>query len=211
MELVLAAAGLVLGFALSFFLWWILNHRLVPAIAFGKGISKLPYESDGRTVYRIKIKNTGHRDIIDLESRVRVYLPKMNVLRPESKTNTRVIEVPLHEGHHFVLKAGKTRLLWLDLSKVNTEFLPGEAAERIAAEKDESLETLFALKEDAYLLVQVLAYDSFSGARKYYRSQEYTSDDIVVGYFKGLEVVEESPEAIAADLARRDAPEPGSS
>lgn len=206
MELALAVAGLVLGFALSFFLWWMLNHRLVPAIAFGNGISKLPYGSDGRIVYRIKIKNTGHRDIIDLESRVRVYLPKMNVLRPESKANTRIIDVPLHEGHLFALKAGKTCLLRLDLSKANTEFLPGGEGERIRTEKDGSLEALFALKQNSYLLVEILAYDSFSGARKYYGSQEYTSDDIVLGYFKKLEVVEEeSPQAIAVDLTRREA------
>ena len=210
MELVLALGGLLIGFALSFFLWWLLNHRLVPSLSFGSGISKLPFGADGRVVYRLKIENTGRRDIIDLECRARMHLPKMNVLRPEGKMNTRIIEIPLHQPHLFVLKSKKTRQLWLDLSEATTEYLPAEAAARIGSEKDGSLEALFELRSDSYLLVQVLAYDSFSGARKYYVSQKYHLDDVVLGYFEGLEMVRVTPESIAADQAKWDVVEPPS-
>lgn len=82
MELALALLGLVVGFALSCFLWWLLNHRLVPDISFATGISTLPSASNEQVVYRIKIKNTGRRNIIDLVCRVHVHLPRMDALGP---------------------------------------------------------------------------------------------------------------------------------
>lgn len=187
MDVLLAVGGLVAGFALSVVFWWVLNHWLVPEIGFGTGISKLPH-SDGRVIYRVKIENTGRRDILDLSCRVRVYLPKMNV-RPSGKGNVRIIEIPLHQAHLFVLRAKKTRILWLDLSEAHTEFLPAGAAARIHSERDGSLETLFEVKPHSYLLIQVLAYDSLSGARKYYVSHKYSADDIAFGDFRGLAVV----------------------
>lgn len=68
MEWVLAAIGLLGGFALSAMWWWLLAHKFVPRLSFGDGIAETDDAGSGCVRYRLKVQNTGRRDIIDAQS-----------------------------------------------------------------------------------------------------------------------------------------------
>jgi hypothetical protein len=180
---------------------------------------KLDDREPGKIVYRIKTENVGRRKIIDLSFRARIYVRGFHLL-PGARSTTWIIEVPVDPQHLFIFRPRNNRVIWLEVSGVADDcaaYLDEELLTSLAERRDGSLEALLRLSDDAYLVVQALAYDAWSGARKYYASKRYRASDIVRGPFKGLEVVESAaPEtlekgapAVAAHSSRsEDAPSP---
>ena len=185
--------GLIGGFVLSFISWWILTHLLVPTLSFSTAISKRSSSNGNRMHYRIKIKNTGKRDIIDISVSVRVYLPGRTVVRRPLLTNVNIVPVPIGTDHLFVLGRDNSRIFRLELDKVNSKYVNSLVATAFRQGSDDALEGLLAQAPNSYLVVEALAFDRWSGARKYYRSQHYDASAIKVGYFDGLNVVSTKP------------------
>jgi hypothetical protein len=146
-------------------------------------------QDDGSVRYRIKVRNSGRRDAIDLSLKVRVYLPGRVVVKQPVSTNVNIVDIPVSTDHLFVLGHGDNRILRLELSDIDNRHLDKQLAASLRRSDDGSLEEVLKRYAGSYLLVQVLAYDSWSGARKYYRSQRHHAGDINDGYFKGLDVV----------------------
>lgn len=180
MESLLTIVGLLGGFVLSFVLWWILARAVVPRIAFSADISKVPDSFDGCVRYRIKIVNVGRRDIIDLSIRVRIYLPASR--RP----NTNIVEIPISAEHLFILRPRDDRIFSLELGRVESRYLNSDEIALLKGGHDGSLERLLDDHRGSFPLVQLLAYDGWSGARRYYRSDRYRSVNIKEGRFRGL-------------------------
>lgn len=184
------AVGALIGFALSLAVWWVQYRVLVPAMAFGEGISKLSNASG--VVYRLKIENGGRRGIIDLTVDVRVFFPSAVVEYSEAprRRSTASLSITTPNREIMRLGPGQNRMIRLDLRNQTWEpYNPGllkalgidpRAAGAV------SLEQTLSADPDAYLRVRVLAYDEFSGSRKFFESPKYSPDDIVIGTFDGL-------------------------
>lgn len=58
-----------------------------------------------------------------------------------------------------------------------------------SASQDGPLEYLLSQGENASVVVEMLAYDEWSGSRKYFQSPSYKIEDIVHGQFDGLHTI----------------------
>lgn len=186
MEFVLAGAGLLGGFLLSFVLWWFLAHIMVPKIAFSTDLSRVP-DRDQRVRYRLKIRNTGRRDVIDLYIRVRIY-----IRRPGTRASLNIIEIPTNRDHLFVLRPDDSHIFTLEIQRIESRYLEEEELVLMRGQQAGSLEGILGNHPDSHLLAQILAYDGCSGSRKYYRSGQYRANSIKPGRFNGLIVVSPS-------------------
>jgi hypothetical protein len=185
------ALGFVLGLATSFFSWWVLFHLVVPKIAFSTFISKVPYDADGsRWVFRIKYANHGRRALVDGYA---VVLLSIKGLRRKNSWTT--FRVPLaHNGEDAlpfaVVRPKKNRVNLLHAEACEdfrkSHYLP-EATRKLAADGALTIEQLLALGDEAYVQMQIVGSDSWSGARKVFESRRYTSQDIRAARFDRLE------------------------
>jgi hypothetical protein len=194
MEWVLAAIGLLGGFALSAMWWWLLAHKFVPQLSFGDGIAETDDAGSGCVRYRVKVENTGRRDIIDIAFRARIYLPKTGLFRTgKVNTTTAIMEVPVDPKHLFMLGRGEMRIMWLELDLVDgvwRKYLDAAMVDRLIERQEGSLQAVLQSVTDSRLVVQVLAYDGWSRARKYYASPRYRSTHVLPqSEFKGLDLV----------------------
>lgn len=195
MGILLALAGLFGGLLLSALFWYVTAHVLVPELVFASAVSKRRDLIPGCVVYRLKIENSGRRPIIDVSLRARIHFPGYSLRRGESGTST-ILEVPLDIDHLFALKPRAIRILWLDLHRIDDdvlEVLDPALRQAIDERRDAALEGLLEVHERAYLRVQALAYDAFSGARKYFSSPRYGIGEgeqqaIHEGKYRGLDV-----------------------
>jgi hypothetical protein len=188
--------GLVGGLVLSVVWWWWLAHRVTPQLTFADGVSWRSERGNGRVAYRIKLRNTSRRrGIIDVAFRARVTISGMRLF-DEAGTSRLVVEMPLDVDHLFRLGPKASRVLWLEFGPTFPDawgsYLPKGVATALAAGEVGSLETLLAFDGDPVLQVQALAYDEFSGARKYYESPPYRLSNVKAGVFEDLRVVPSS-------------------
>jgi hypothetical protein len=192
-EVTYTVAGLLGGVVLSALFWWVLAHRLVPDIQFSDGISVLPDPDFGGVRYRVKVKNGGRRDVIDLAIEARIRYPDRSRIRPGRSGTTSITRVPLSVERIARLRPNGNRLIWLDVHDAKPELIPPPIRERLVAREAGGLEALLTEFPGAHLQFQVLAYDAFSGSRKYYESQRYNAELIREGYFRGMSIVPETP------------------
>ena len=182
--------GVPFGIAASFVAWFIVFRFLVPKFKFSDQISKIPGASpDDAAGYRVKFKNVGRRNTIDVEVHSRLRVRNLSHRAEFSKTWT-IVTLSSDTTHEPCIPKEATRsvVLWLDATQElsSPKFL---AALQGSAP---TLENLLSLGEEAELVVWVLAFDEFSGARKAFISKHYRLSDICEGKFggrHGLEVV----------------------
>jgi hypothetical protein len=199
------AVGALIGFALSLAVWWVQYRVLVPGMAFGDGISKLSNASG--VVYRLKIQNGRRRGIIDLTVDVRVFFPSAVVEYSEAprRRSTASLSITTPNRRIMRLGPGQNRMIRLDLRNATWEpYNPGllrALAIDPRAAGATSLEHILSADPDAYLRVRVLAYDEFSGSRKFFESPKYSPADVVIGTFHGLRLRPAQPLAPTSETA----------
>ncbi|WP_446212212.1 hypothetical protein [Micromonospora sp. IBSANI012] len=190
---VTTVVGLAGGLLLSVAFWYFTSHIIVPSVQFHDFISKRDHRGSGKTVYRFRINNPRRkRGVIDVSIQARVHYLGVSLI-PRSdkglnvKSNRTMLDVPLDNKHLFRLAPGARRVIWLDLHRMNFGNFPFTAEQKAVVVNGGStaLETLFALGDDAYLRIEVLCYDEWSGSRRYYSSREYRASDIKLGVFDG--------------------------
>jgi hypothetical protein len=186
--------GLCGGVALSAASWWVLTHMVVPRIHFSDAVSVLPDPDYGGVRYRVKLRNRGPRDVIDLAVEARIRFPRRSRLRPHaSRRSTAILRVPVSVDRLPQLKRRSNRVIHLYTHELDPELIPEELRSSLEERAEGSLEALLARFDGSYVQLQVLAFDAFSGARKYYESPKYYADFVRPGYFKGVRVVREEP------------------
>jgi hypothetical protein len=194
MEATYAAIGLLGGMLLSVAFWWVMAHRVVPKLEFSDRLSVLPDPDHGGVRYRVKMRNAGRRDIIDLSIEARMRFPGTNRLRPTtSRRSVATLRVPVSVDHVPRMRRRTTRVIWLYTQDIKQAFLDDALYDGLTARSEASLETVLAEYNGAHIVIQVLAYDAFSGSRKYYESQKYYFDHVKRGYFSGMRVIPEEP------------------
>jgi hypothetical protein len=171
--------GVPLGVLTSLTAWWILFHRITPALQFAAYISRR--ERPGR-VYRLKMVNTGKRNVIDC---LVVAELRVKGLSPDVPGNTWLIELPLRVSRFAFWPAKTNRLI---------VFLPYHPDPPIIAFLGKSagngftLDELLLCRDVVRLRVVVFAYDEFSGSRRVFVSSDYTISDIRDGNYVGLAI-----------------------
>lgn len=179
------AVSFALGFGASFLVWYVVQHKLVPAVEFSPELNK--YElPNGEFIYRAAFQNTGRRDIIDVQVVVRIgikgFLGASDWAYHSVKTNASQIPV---------LSPGKRRVVRLFDARDDIEFidLPSKSL-RDKILRCQSLPEIMSLGEDSTVQIHIFGFDRFSGSRRHFGSKSYRKTDIRLGRYKGLDVVE---------------------
>jgi len=192
----------ILGVITSIIGWFILFRMLVPKFKFSNKINKILYSSGENPVYRIKFKNVGQRNAIDIEVFVRLRVRNLSQT-PRFKLTWTIITLHTNTNHIPHLSKNNNRILILHLKE--TQELHVLKFKNALQGKEINLENLLSLGDKAELVVWALAYDEFSGARKAFVSKHYKISDIMEGKFSGddkLDVIHQSMEKIRMPLMK---------
>lgn len=175
--------GVPFGVAASFVAWYIVFRVIVPKFHFSQEINKVPGLAAGEPWrYRVKFINLGRRDAIDVEVYSRLRVRNLS-LRPEYLKTWTIVTLNSDTTHEPKVPRRASRMVVLDLE--GTTELEKPMFKRALDGREPTLENLLSLGKEAELVVWVLAYDEFSGARKGFISKHYHVNDIREGKFGG--------------------------
>jgi hypothetical protein len=183
--------GVPFGVAASFAAWYIVSRWIVPAITFSDRISKLP--PLGPNVgcrYRIKFKNVGRRGVIDVDISTRLRIRCLSGHPEFSKTWT-IVTLATDTMHEPRIPKGANRVVVLDLD--GTLELSSPMIVSALHGRAPTLESLLSLGDEAELVVWVLAFDEYSGARRAFASKKYRLEDVSPGKYCGADSLELLP------------------
>ena len=170
--------GIPIGIFTSIAAWYVLFHVISPHVEFLPSVFKShTSENPSGWKYRVKLRNTGNRAIVDMEIVAKVRIRGLSHQRPNfwravyvPIDDSRIPKVPSHRG------TSKRFVIILHLCEINDSArsaLPLELQSK--CENGElCLEDLLSLGSEAILQVFAFAYDSFSGARRLFESPVYT-------------------------------------
>ncbi len=174
--------GLLIGFLASMAVWYVLFQRIVPSLEFFPAIYKTRTEETlSGYKYRIRFRNNGRREVLDLE-----LFAKLRILglSPKEPTSWRAIYIPIDDpriprvaSQRGTKKRISFRLLVTQINEAAKAGLPPEIRVKCDA-KTVLLEDLMALGKRSTLEIFGFGYDSFSSARKIFESPVYTIADI---------------------------------
>jgi hypothetical protein len=186
----------LLGVAASLAAWAILFHVLRPKLHFSTAVSRVPAEEEvGGFAYRVKLRNPGRREILDVHLVAKLRIQGLN---PERPHNWEVAHLPVSFGGHIpVIHPGTHPLVRIKTSR------PDEFTRRVypsdirakAAAGTIRLEDLLGLGTRAYVQIIGFGSDSFSGSRRHFISPEYTLASISDRRFRpeSLELSDPAP------------------
>lgn len=173
-----------MGILSSYIFWWYLTHYLKPEIDFSPKISKLvdPYYKSGYK-YRIKMKNTGRRDIIDVQVVCRFYAGNVLYNTPDTVS---IIKLKITSNYFpYVNSKGKDKIIRIfpERSEVfQKQYYPDNIRLK-SRENTLLLEDILSMKK-SYIEFSIFAFDRYSGSRKLFVSHKYVLKDIMDGVFK---------------------------
>lgn len=182
--------GFVLGVLSSLACWYLVSHLLRPNVRFSGYISETFLRQSGERIrHRIKMKNVGSRDIIDIKVLARVRIRGLRLERPNNISYLDLFEIWVP----YMQRKGSRVLDICETSQLRFKDDPRLAfAYQEWQERDPtmSLTSLLDMRQEANLEVLVFGYDSFSGARRMFR-QSYNRNSFRRGSFfeGGLEIV----------------------
>jgi len=192
LDVVISAAT---GVLTSYTVWWITFKYLTPKIKFSDAISCLESKENASGFrYRFKFENEGRRNIIDAEVIVRV---RIRGLRKDMRKNWEVIYLPISSMHYQKLaivrpvskplKGHKPLRPVFEIKGYACEYFEHAifppAVQEKARQRSLTLEEILSIGDEANLQVLILAFDEFSGARKFFESPLLTLKDIQHGYY----------------------------
>lgn len=172
-----------LGLVSSASFWLVITHWISPRLEFADRIS-LDSSADGHNYSQAAFKNSGYREIVDVDIYVRVGVDNLlgNSIWSFQNLKTNGTKVPS-------LLPGERRLIYIFDERHNLEFLDRPAEPfRKSLEKCKSVKDILTLGSDAQITVHVFGYDKFSGARKSFSSRPYRLIDVEQGSFDGIEI-----------------------
>lgn len=187
--------GFPLGCLASLLAWWVVQHRFVPKIEFSPDISRNRYSGNPSGFnYRVKFKNTGRRDIIDVE--VFVVIRNRGLLKGQEKI-VEIASIPTDADRMPVIKAGANRIVSVNvhLAEKFKKTSYGSEINEKRKQGNLTLEDVLGAGEKAAMTLNIFGYDSWSGARKMYESPEFLASDIKEGRWDGMLVIADESSA----------------
>lgn len=183
-----------IGFATSFFFWWLINHKWIPKITFADELARLEIDNENN-IYLSAFENSGKRDVLDVSVRTRIGIKNFNGARGwiffSIKTNAN--QIPVLDPKRRALVRVFDRRDGLDF----VDQPPSGLRQKLV--NCSSLEDIFNLCPEVTLQLHVFGYDKFSGARRHYSSPRYSKPNVRIGRYKGLLVVANSSNEQDAD------------
>lgn len=170
---------------LASFLAWLITYRFItPKLSFFPAVYKEKTdENPAGFKYRIRIKNKGFRDIIDMEIIVKL---RIKGLYEHKRNIWNAIYIPVDDPRIPKIQSQRKKMkrtaVLLCISKIiptAKAILPKELQEKC---KDNSLllEDILELGKEANLQIYCFGYDPFSGSRKLFESKLFTIKDIII-------------------------------
>jgi hypothetical protein len=167
----------ITGVGASFAIWWLTFKVWAPNINFAKYISRLKTdENPSGYKYRFKFENTGRRNIIDVEVVARL---RIKGLRPNFPNNWEVLYLSTSSFDHkkisIVRPSSSHHVRPVFEIKVNDEryftksFFP-EGIRNLSNKGILTLDDILSIGNEANLQILLLAYDEYSGSRKFFES-----------------------------------------
>lgn len=175
--------GIFTGVFTSLAAWYILFHILISQIEFLPSVYKCRTEDfPFQWKYRIKFKNIGYRDALDLDLVAKI---RIKNLPKSGSVQWRAIYVPLDDSKipkvSSHLNTKKRLAVFLLFSEIQTSAkaaLPLDIQLK-CEDNTVTLEEIMELGTESTLQIFGFAYDSFSGSRRLFESPLYTIKDIV--------------------------------
>lgn len=175
--------GLIIGFVSSAITWYMLFRRIVPTLEFFPKIYRQPTnENPSGYKYHIRFRNTGRREILDLELFARLRIQGLSSTRP---TRWKAIYIPVDDAripkigsHRRTKKRIAVQLLVKEVDQPARASLPSALSAKCES-GTVRLEELMETGQNATLEIVGFGYDSFSGARRVFESVKYLASDIV--------------------------------
>ncbi|MCA1606636.1 MAG: hypothetical protein LC808_05910 [Actinobacteria bacterium] len=184
--------GLLGGLGLSVGLWYTTYHLIVPKIRISEKVVKRKRFNNMPT-YIVGVLNAGRgRGIIDLEIFASIKYVGLQLYPDSHPSAAYILQIPVNLPRIVRLDSTENpyRLIQLNLVEAISMAHGGVASlldsYEMAADSEDIIEKLLRLGIDAYLKIDILCYDEWSGARKHYGSVHYNSSDIVLGQFRRL-------------------------
>lgn len=173
-----------IGFATSFFFWWLLNHKWIPKVTFANELAK--FEIDGeKIIYLSAFENSGKRDVLDVS-----VLTRIGIKNFRGAGGWIFFSIKTNANQIPVLAPNRRALVRVFDKRDGLEFVdPPPSGLRQELDKCSSLEDIFNICPEVTLQLHVFGYDKFSGARRHYDSPSYSKPDVRKGRYKGLLVV----------------------
>ena len=180
--------GLVGGVTLSVTFWYVTRHVLVPKVEFSQKISKR-FAADGTAAYEFQLRNRSrYRGVVDVQFTAKLVSSNVAMWNYWKGDGRIGAPIPMEiRDVPFLSRKDGFRIIRLDLQQffetVSSHYRRALVLENLNINSPELLESLLKVGDDTFLILEALAYDSWSGSRKYYRSPAYRIDDIVNGRF----------------------------
>ncbi|MCG7981014.1 MAG: hypothetical protein G8D81_15150 [gamma proteobacterium symbiont of Clathrolucina costata] len=180
-----AILGLFGGVGLSFSLWWILNHHLVPVIEFSEELSRRPIDFDKQPYrHQFAFKNAGTRSVINVRIKA-----KLLIVDPRKRgvQITNYFDIKLSSDDIFEMKPGVMLRMSPDIhmsESLDTPLIDSELLMKLKS-KEITLDDIFDTYSDAKFYVQIIATDIYSHATKVFQSKLYARSDVRNGVFRG--------------------------
>ena len=154
-----------IGSLIASILFLLSLYQLRPKIAISPEIAKTSY--DGKTVYAIKIINSGNRDVVDIRAELLMLEPRVM----DGGIGKNILQFSLAREQWFLLHP-------ISKSKDGNEF--NNTFEFITAD---NIHDDWAKHENSYLLFQVHAQDVLSWFSEVFSHEYYSWEDIIEGRF----------------------------
>jgi len=183
--------GLLGGLALSVMLWHFTTHRITPEIRFSSKISKR-YSTQGNSYYELRIYNSAKkRGIVDLSITCALWTSGIKMYQYSPGTSRAILPIPINNPKITRLNpADGYRTIRLDPIKAIEQAAEihqiALTLDNLSKNDNKLLEKLLQRGDCAYIEIDILAYDEWSGARKHFRSPQYILNDVIHGRFDGF-------------------------
>jgi len=183
--------GLAGGIALSILFWFLTTHLIVPRVRFSDRISKR-FAPDGTPSYEIRVINRSRfRGVIDLSTSSVVRCDGLTMFQHSTRVPALLFCIPTTFTNIVKLRPRDGfRVIRLDLdgafADASTHYRRAFRLDVFDPAATGPLEYVLTRGDDAYLRVEVLGNDEWTGVRKYFCSPKYTMADIVHGEFDGM-------------------------
>ena len=193
--MVLFLAGIPIGIATSLFSWWILWRLLGPRGVFSPWISEGPdVAQPGKVRYRAKFLSTGRRGMMDVTFSASLFVPNV-----EPDGGQALIDVPLFNsstpkigGRRKERDSRKTvlssrhrvvTLVFSDISTIQLARIGPSVRSGLAQSRPGGLIAVMRAYPGSTLVLSCTASDSWTGARRAFISNPYSTDSIRCAVF----------------------------
>lgn len=184
-EIIVTILGFLLSCVASLIIWWLTTVKYTPNIKLCHDIAKCT-QNDNSFKYYFKVINLSSRDVYDIKVTCRLFYRDtyLGIMLPEIPILTaRNITLKNHDSFD---KFGYERTLPFNLISIKPKRIAG-FKDKVLIEKrrNKTLSLEDFCVEGMYMEISILAFDGYSGSRKYMKHLVFSHNDVKSKIVKG--------------------------